>query len=363
MQEKKPKIVLTGGHLSPLLSIIEEMKDKADILVVGRKYTFESDNALSLEFQIISKMNIPFFDLKAARLQRKFTRHTLPSFLKAPSSFLLAMAFLKKYKPDAVLTFGGYIGLPISVAAKTQKIPVFLHEQTLEAGLTNKFISLFAKKIFISFPSSASFFPPGKTILTGNPLRQEIFETKEKIDIPLGRKVLLIMGGSSGSHRINLLIEHALYGLIKNYTVIHQTGDSQEFKDYDRLFTLKNEFDKEDKKHYIIKKFIDPSEIGYIYQRADLVISRAGANTISELIALQKKAVLIPLPYSQNNEQRKNALMFENLKRGVILEERDMSPEKLAESLRQLDAIKTGKIKPEKTNAAEKIAIEILNTL
>ena len=180
MQGKKPKIILTGGHLSPLLSVIEEMKNKADILVVGRKHTFELDDALSLEFQLITKLNIPFYDLKAARFQRKFTRRTLPSFLKVPSSLFLAMAFLRKHRPDAVLTFGGYLGLPISVAANLQKIPVFLHEQTLEAGLTNKFISRFAKKIFISFPSSSKFFPKNKTILTGNPLRREIFEVQKK---------------------------------------------------------------------------------------------------------------------------------------------------------------------------------------
>ena len=152
------KVAIVGGHLSPALAVAEKLKDQ-EVFYIGRKYTFEGDMGISLESQEMEKLNVPFFDLKTARLQRKFTKHTLPSLLKFPAGFIQAYKILIKIKPDVVLGFGGYLFLPVALAAKLLKIPVVVHEQTLEAGFTNKFVSKFAKKICLSWESSKKYFP------------------------------------------------------------------------------------------------------------------------------------------------------------------------------------------------------------
>lgn len=365
MEEKniKPKIILTGGHLSPMLAVLSVLEKKADVVVVGRRYGFESDTAESLEYQVVVQKNIKFYDIRAARLQRKLTKYTIPSMLRFPQSIFRAISILNKEKPQLVLTFGGYIALPVSMAAYIKRIPVVMHEQTLHAGLANKLISKFARLIFISFATSATYFPKSKTILTGNPVRPEIFNARESFEIPSGRKVILIIGGSSGSHRINLLIEQALPELLLRYTLIHQTGDAQEFKDYDRLNSLKKKLSVTKKQHYIIMKFINPAEIGWAYHSADIVLSRSGINTVTELISLHKKALLIPLPYAQNNEQKKNAEYFVGQGLGEILEEKDMNVENLINKLDELLELHVEKGMPSKNNAAEIIAKEVLSLL
>lgn len=350
--------------MAPLLAVLDSLQGKADCVVIGRVYTFEHDTAESLECQIITNRRIPFYNLSAPRLQRKFTRNTVPSFFKGPGSLLKAFSILKREKPAMVLTFGGYLGLPVALSAKILGIPVVLHEQTLEAGLTNKLIGKIAKKICISYPSSLSHFPKNKIILTGNPVRKEISYVRDKFEIPAGRNVLLVMGGSSGAHRLNTLVENALPRLLEHFTVIHQTGDAQEFGDFDRLTNLKDTLPFTQKKHYLLKKFITPEEIGWVYHNADLVLSRSGMNTVTELLALGKKAVLVPLPFSQNDEQKKNAQMMVDAGFGNMMEEKEMGPNVLMEKLFDLKDKKVpAAVKKTKDDAAEKIVEAALSVI
>ncbi|MGE5042303.1 MAG: UDP-N-acetylglucosamine--N-acetylmuramyl-(pentapeptide) pyrophosphoryl-undecaprenol N-acetylglucosamine transferase [Candidatus Levyibacteriota bacterium] len=359
----KPKIVLTGGHLAPLLAVLDQLDGKAEPVVIGRKYTFENDTAESLECQILTNRHIPFYNLSAPRLQRKFTRNTIPSFFKGPGSFARALSILKREKPVAVLTFGGYIGFPVAAAAKILGIPVVLHEQTLDAGLTNKLIARIAKKICISHESSNRHFPKNKVVLTGNPVRKEIFLVRDKFEVPAGREVLLVMGGSSGAHRLNVLVEDAIQQLLEHYTVIHQTGDAQEFTDYDRLERLRSGLSFTRQKHYILKKFIQPDEIGWAYHNADMVLSRSGMNTVTELLALGKRAVLVPLPFAQKNEQKRNAQLLEQAGLGIIMEEKDMSADLLLKNLEKLKNMKSSHPAKKQDDAAEKIARAILSAI
>lgn len=305
------KILIIGGHLSPALSVIEGLNND-DIFYVGRKKALEGDNANSLEYITINAKKIPFYDISTARLQRKITKHTLSSLLKMPYGFIQAYKIVKSIKPDVVLGFGGYVSLPIALWASFLGIPVVIHEQTLEAGLANKILSHIAQKICISWESSGKFFPKEKTVLTGLPLRKEIFNVKKTMENK-NSPTLFITGGSLGAHALNGLVVKGLKKLLEKYYVIHQTGDARNYKDYDLLNELKNNLGKNLGKRYEIRKFFDSTEMIKIMKNADIIISRSGINTVAELIYLGKPAFLIPLPFSQRNEQIKNANFAKSL--------------------------------------------------
>lgn len=329
------KIVISGGHLSPALALIEKLKND-EVFYIGRKYSFEGDKAMSLEYQEIEKLNVKFFSINAARMQRKFTRYTLTSFLKFPLGFFQAYKIIKDIKPDVVVGFGGYISIPVVLAAYFQKIPSIIHEQTLEAGFANKFLSRFADRILISWFSSESFFPKEKTILTGNPLKQFVIDAKKSKSEKYEKPIIFITGGSTGSHAINKIIENNLLALLEKYKLVHQTGDSQKYKDFNVLQEIRNGLGEKLKENYILKKFLTPQEEAEVMQKADIVIGRAGINTVSELIYLQKPSLLIPLPFSQNNEQKKNANFIMELGLAEVLDQNSLKQEELAQKISQM---------------------------
>ncbi len=334
------KILITGGHLSPALAVIDKLKGE-DVLYVGRKYALEGDKASSLEYQAIRDLGIQFAPITTGRLQRKFTRHTIPSFFKFPLGFFQSFLILKRFKPDVILGFGGYVSWPVIVMAAFLKIPIVIHEQTLEAGFANKLAARFAVKICISFESSRRFFPIKKVILTGNPLRKEIIEESHKSliinhksegELPL----LYITGGSLGSHFINNLVKGVIQKLIKDFQIIHQTGDSREYKDFDALIKIKSELGV-GKENYTVRKFLTPAESAESLQKADLVVARAGINTVTELLFLGKPSLLIPLPFAQNNEQLKNARFLKAQGLGEILEQKKITGEVFLRALEEMN--------------------------
>lgn len=331
------KIAIVGGHLNPALCVIENLPADAGIIFIGRKYALEGDEALSLEYQKITALNIPFIELRTGRLQRKFSSQTIPSLLKLPLGFAQSLQILLKHKPAVLVCFGGYLQIPLCLMASILRIPIIIHEQTLKAGLANKLISPLARKICISWPPSASHFPKPKTILTGLPLRNSFRYQKPKptSDQP---QSIYVTGGSLGAHALNVLIEGCIAKLVENYNVTHQTGAAAEYSDYERLTRLKESFPPEIRKKYKIHKFIDPEETAHEMNKADIVISRSGINTIAELMYLRKPAILIPLPYGQTNEQLANAKFFEKNEKCVILEQKNLTPEILYSQIIKLTA-------------------------
>lgn len=358
------KIAIAGGHLTPALSVIEEIQDKDEILYIGRKYAMEGDKAVSLEFQTITSRKIQFAEIKTGRVQRSLTRHTLPSISRVPIGFSKAYLILRKFKPDVVLCFGGYVSIPIAFAAKSLRIPVVIHEQTLEAGFANRVISRFAKKVCISFDSSIKYFPKDKIILTGNPVRDTIIHPKKKFEISSQGPVIYITGGSQGSHFINHLISQTLPELLNNFTIVHQTGDSSEFKDFDKLSILKDGLNSEKREKYIISKFFSPYEVGGVMKKADMVVSRAGVNTISELIVLEKPSYLIPLPISQKDEQLKNAQLLKKLGLGELREQVSLTPESFLSDINfMMDNLSEYKIKHKKSHFPKDAARRIIEVI
>lgn len=327
------KIIIIGGHLAPALSVLESLPKNTNILFVGRKYALEGDNALSLEYKTINSLNIPFIELNTGRWQRKLTQFTLFSLFKLPIGIIKSFIILINFRPDVVMGFGGYVSVPIIFCAYLLRIPVVIHEQTMEAGVANRLVSRFAQKICISWESSRKYFPEDKVILTGNPMRNfsvlnfkfSIFSNK----LP----TIFVTGGSSGSHFINVLIEKIIRELLVDYNVIHQAGDTQGYHDFERLELLRKSLPEKLRENYIVEKFIDPSEIGDLLKLSSLVISRSGMNTITELIYFEKPAILIPLPFSQGNEQVKNAKLLEKIGLGVMLQQSNLDEKKLLQTI------------------------------
>lgn len=312
------KIVVTGGHIAPALAVIEALPKNVEVVFVGRKFTFEGDSTASFEYREITKRGIPFFHLQSGRLQRSITRHTIPSLFRLPNGVRQARTLLKEISPDVVLSFGGYVGLPMVTAAATLRIPSVIHEQTTRAGFANRFTARFAAKVCISFETSRTFFPEKKTVLTGNPLRKDILENKKsntKSVLPL----IYITGGSGGSHAINLLVRAHLQELLAISSVIHQTGDAGDFKDYEQLVALRSTLPKILQDRYIVKKFLFSGEAASAMSSSDLVVGRSGINTVSELIYFEKPALCIPLPTGQRGEQEQNALLLTALGLGRML--------------------------------------------
>ncbi len=358
------RIVIVGGHLTPALSVIEEIGSRAEILYIGRKHAFEGDSAVSLEYGAITKKGIEFTEIKTGRLQRSLTARTLPSLSKIPIGFVQSIVVLRKFKPDVVLGFGGYVSFPVIIAAWLLKIPIVIHEQTLEAGATNRIVAKFANKICISFDSSFKYFPKEKTVFTGNPIRNTILHPVKKINLPEDFPIIYITGGSLGSHFINHLVSESLTMLLDKYVLVHQTGDSKEFKDFNKLSILREGLNNSKRGRYILSKFFSPEEVGSVIKQASLIVARSGANTISELIVLQKPSYVIPLPISAKNEQLKNALFLKKLGLGEIGDQKSLTPEIfLQDIIQMMQNLSTYKIKSGKPHfpkdAAKKIVEQI----
>lgn len=354
------KIVIIGGHFTPALAVIDELKKDDEVIFFGRKHALEGDRSESLEFQTITKKNIKFEELKSGRLQRRFSRYTIPSLIRIPYGFYRSLMLLKRYKPDVVVGFGGYLSFPVIITAKFLKIPTIIHEQTLEVGSANKSLAKYADKICVSFESSMKYFPIEKTVLTGNPVRKSIRNPEKKFKFNSRGPIIYITGGSVGSHFINELVAGCLPQLLEKYAIVHQTGDAKEFSDFGKLTILKEGLNDNKRNKYNLSKFYSPDEVGSIIKQSVLVVSRSGINSVSELLKLRKPSLLIPLPFSQKDEQLKNALFLKEAGLAEIAEQNELNPEeflfRINSMIQNLEKYKLDeKYKYSSENSAKKI--------
>jgi len=311
------KIVFCGGHHNSALVVAEKLKnDGMGIFWFGHRFTMIGDKNPSAEYLEVTKKEIPFIEIKAGKFQPKF--RFWQNLLRIPIGFFQSLYLLIKIKPDLIVSFGGFLALPVAYGGFILGIPVITHEQTTVVGLANKLISLVAKKVFITFPSSAKFFPAKKVILTGLPIREEIFTPGKKF-FKNNKRTIYFTGGKQGAHVINEAVFKILPELLSKFNIIHQCGSTSLFND---LAKAKELFGKE--KNYLVKDYFFTEEIGSIYHSADFVVSRAGAHTVYELLALKKPAILIPIPWSNRNEQLKNAQMLKGLGLAEILPEEEL---------------------------------------
>lgn len=331
---EKKKIVITGGVLTPAMAVIAELQRRGgwEIYYFGRKHTMEGDKNLSAEAKIIPKLGVEFIPLVAGRLQRRFTRYTIPALLHVPVGFLQAWIALRKVKPDIICSFGGYVSVPVVIAGWLLRVPILTHEQTVVFGLASKINAFFAQRIAVSFASCVNHFPKKKVVLAGNPIRREIFSYKKAPDWVTTTShlpVIYITGGNQGSHLINQAVVAALPRLLEKFVVIHQTGA----RDYEEISKIKYQIPKEGQGRYFITLYVGSEEIGWIYNKADLIVSRAGANTVCEIAVLGKPAILIPIPWSYQDEQTKNAKMLVEAGLVELLPQSELSGESLVKKI------------------------------
>ncbi len=341
------KIIVTGGHHTSAFAVIDKLVEhdsSIEIFWFGHKHSMRGDVNVSAEYKDVNLRGIKFYDIQAGKFYKV---HSLGELVKIFKGFVNSFKLLRSLKPDGILSFGGYISVPVVVAGFFLGIPSVTHEQTVVVGLANKVISHFVKRIFVSWNKSLSYFPKNKTLLTGIPLRQEIFQAKSqrfsfKDDLP----IVYITGGKQGSHRINENVMPVLRQILGFANVIHQCGSTSLYNDFVTLERLKEAFPEELRHRYYVVEYIGSEFIGEAYSKAVMVVTRAGANTVSELTALKKPALLIPISWVSHNEQYENAKMMEDSGLGRILHEETLSPALLVREIKQmLDGINSYKLK------------------
>ncbi len=322
MKGNETNILLTGGHAGTTgLAVIEEIKKRfpeAKISWIGSKSAISGSKATSIEYKIYPSLGVKFYNLIAGKLQTKFTRYTIPLLLMIPIGFIQAFFLLLKIKPCVILSFGGFSSFPVIFWGFIFGIPVILHEQTVVTGRAAMVSSYFAKRIALGRSESQKYFPKEKSVLTGNPLSEEIVSVKPKNTLG-GTKTILVMGGSRGSEFINEEIFKLIPKLLTKYNVIHITGE-HEFEKY-KDFQSKSY----QSKNYQVISFVDPREMPTYYKRADLVIARSGANTVSEILYIKIPTIFIPLPRTFMDEQYKNAKYAEEFGIAKVMTEKEVS--------------------------------------
>lgn len=327
-------VLLTGGHAgTTALAVIEEIKGRSDtkdwnLFWIGAQSAVEGRKVATIESSILPKLAVQCYSIITGRVQRRFTRYTIPALLKIPIGFLHAMILLRKIQPRVLLSFGGAAAFPVVVIAHLRKIPVLIHEQTAAAGRANLYSARFATRVALSRQTSEKYFSKEKAVLTGNPIMQSIAYIKPRLQIG-DPPTLFVTGGSRGSQSLNILIRNALPELLPSYKIIHQTGTF----DYRDFVELRNTLSEEDQKHYELYETIDPLEMYTFWMKADIVVARAGANTVSEVIAAKRPAIFIPLPFAYNDEQTKNAEYAKIIGLGTIIQEKNADRETFLEAL------------------------------
>lgn len=329
------RIVFCGGHHSSALVVAEEfVKRGEEISWFGHKYSMIGDRNPSAEYLEVTSRKIPFYEIKAGKLQKNFK--FLLNLLRIPVGIWQSYLLLRKIKPDLIFSFGGYLALPAATGGFLLGIPVVTHEQTVVSGLANKIIAKISKKVFISFPSSEKYFPRQKTVYTGIPLRKEIFfQGKEKY-FDNGKRTIYITGGKQGSHIINEALFAIAPQVLEKFNVIHQCGFSSLYSDFEEAKKIKESLGKK-AENYLVKDYFFSEEIGKVFNSADFLISRAGAHTVYEIIALNKPSILIPIPWSTHHEQEKNAEFLCALGLAKIIRQEDLKSNVLWQEILNFD--------------------------
>ncbi|MDA2936049.1 undecaprenyldiphospho-muramoylpentapeptide beta-N-acetylglucosaminyltransferase [Patescibacteria group bacterium AH-259-L05] len=310
----------TGGSVSPLLAISQELKKQlpeAEFLFIGTKKGIP-------EKALCKMYTIPFKSIFSGKLRRYISFRNVidPFFILI--GFVQSFFILLKFKPHAILSAGGFAAVPISTAGWLLRIPVFAHQQDIIPGLSNKLIAPFAKKITVSFEKSLSDFSKRKTILTGNPVRMHVLEgnkerAREVFNLEENVPTVLVVGGGTGSLKINTFIAQIIPDLAQFCQIIHITGNKIDKGTYtsDR---------------YHAYEFLK-TEIKHAYAIADLVISRAGMGVLTELAVLGKPTIIIPIP---DSHQENNASYFNEHKAAIVLDQKTLTSQVLLDKVHSL---------------------------
>lgn len=343
------KVVLTGGgtagHVTPNIALMPELKKRGcTISYIGSYEGMEKD--------MIIETGTPYYGIATGKFRRYFDLKNFTDPFRVIKGYFEAKSHLKKIKPDVVFSKGGFVAVPVVRAASALKIPVIIHESDMTPGLANKICIPCAQKVCCNFPETMQYLPKDKAVLTGSPIRSELFEGSKAKGLAFcgfnnKKPVLLIVGGSLGAVAVNNAIRAILPELLKKYQVIHLCGKG------------KTDASLNGTPGYVQYEFIK-DELRDLMAAADVVISRAGANAICELLALRKPNILIPLPAgSSRGDQILNAESFKKQGFSYLLPEEDITNEKL---LAIINEVYENRVSYEKTMSAsnQNQAIDII---
>lgn len=332
------KVVLTGGgtggHIFPLVAVERKLKEKlvldVDFLYIGSGNKLEKD--------VMEKEGIKSKYVMSGKMRRYFSLQNIIDFFKVPVGFVQSLWILLRYMPDVIFSKGGYVAVPVILAAWFYRIPVLIHESDAVPGYANQILEKFSRRVVVAYPSAEAYFEKSKTALFGNPVREDIAQGDKEagrkfFNFTESKQTILVLGGSQGSKTINEAIIRILPKLLTRFQVIHQTGE----EGYEDMVHLAGEFGiKAGREGYYPIKFLDGDALKNAYALADLVISRAGANTIAEIAANKKACILIPLDSSANDHQRMNAYDIAKIGGAMVLEESNLGQNIFMEKIEKI---------------------------
>ena len=320
------KIVLTGGgtagHVTPNIALLPALQE------AGYEITYMGSYD-GIEKRLISDFKIPYVGISTGKFRRYLDIKNFTDPFRVVKGFGEAKKFLKEYKPDVVFSKGGFVSVPVVRAAAALKIPCIIHESDMTPGLANKLCTPVAQKVCCNFPETVNLLPENKAVLTGSPIRSELSKGNKLAGLNLcgftaNKPVVMVIGGSLGAANVNKAVREALPKLLEDFQVVHLCGKDK----IDNLLLNEPGY----KQFEYVK-----SELCDLFAMADVVISRAGANSICELLALKKPNILIPLPASSSRgDQILNAKSFESQGFSMVLQEDDLTTDLLVDRVHEL---------------------------
>jgi len=331
----------TSGHISPALAVISalhELRPGTDVLYVGSRGGIEATQ--------VPAAGVTFVSIQTGKLRRYLSFKNLVDQFRVPLGILQSLGILSRFRPDAVFATGGYVAVPPVVAAGLLRIPVLIHEQTAQIGLANRINARFARRIALSWESALSALSPkyrSRAWISGNPVRPQIFggdAARAVAHFGLSDETLptlYVTGGSLGARIINRAVEEALPELLGMARVIHQCGEQRNKleQEYGRLRDASNRLPPELRARYAVRPYIR-DELRDVFALADLVVGRAGASTVTELCALGKPAIYVPLEPTGGDEQNKNARMCVEKGAALVVKQDDLTGATLLAAVREL---------------------------
>jgi UDP-N-acetylglucosamine--N-acetylmuramyl-(pentapeptide) pyrophosphoryl-undecaprenol N-acetylglucosamine transferase len=314
----------TGGHVFPGIAIAEEVVGRHpdnDVVFVG--------TARGLEAKVVPAAGFPIELIEVKGLKGKGPLQLLANLLLLPSAFLQCWRILRKWKPDIVVGVGGYASGPVVLTAWLLRIPTAVQEQNAAAGFTNRVLGMFVQAAFTAFPEAGGYFAKKKVHQLGNPIRRQLMDNYVRPVVAHDRQKILVFGGSQGAHALNMRFVEALpflADLRERLVITHQTGarDREQVEKGYRAVGFTPD----------VREFI--TDMSAAYAGADLVVCRAGATTLAELTVCKKPSILVPFPAAADNHQVMNARSLADAGAAVMIEERDLTGELLADEIRSI---------------------------
>lgn len=318
----------TGGHTSPGLAVAAALRER------GVPCTWIG-SASGVEARLVPGLGIPYHAIPTGKLRRYWTwSNVVDLTVNVPAGVVAARRLLRRFRPRALFATGGFVALPVVVAAALTRVPMVIHEQTAVPGLANRIAARLARRIAVTFAGPSPGLPPDRVVVTGNPLRPELrggsrADAVARFALDPALPLVYVTGGAQGAHRINRAVGEALPGLLEHAQIIHQCGDNPATGDRQWLDARRQALPPALARRYTVVPYVG-AELAGIYAAAALVIGRAGAGTVNECCQLGLPALYIPLPGTSGDEQTANARIVERAGGGAVLPQAELTPERLA---------------------------------